>query len=43
MVRSTPADEEREKAYSVAENLNKQLDDMNGQLASIIQGKANKG
>ncbi|EGF82841.1 hypothetical protein BATDEDRAFT_86302 [Batrachochytrium dendrobatidis JAM81] len=34
--RTTPADEEREKAYTLAENLNKQLDDMSLQLGVII-------
>jgi septation ring formation regulator EzrA len=32
----TPADEEREKAYSLAENLNFQLDDMSSQLSTLI-------
>ncbi|KAH9244686.1 hypothetical protein BASA81_017896 [Batrachochytrium salamandrivorans] len=34
--RSSPADNEREKAYTLAENLNKQLDDMSLQLTVII-------
>ena len=33
----TPADEEREKAYTLAENLNASLDDMSGQLSTLIQ------
>jgi hypothetical protein len=34
--RMTPADEERERAYSLAENLNFQLDDMSSQLSTLI-------
>ncbi len=33
----TPADEEREKAYTLAESLNSQLDDMSSQLSTLIQ------
>ena len=33
----TPADEEREKAYSLAESLNLQLDDMSSQLSTLIE------
>jgi nuclear pore complex protein Nup62 len=36
-VRLTPADEEREKAYTLAENLNRQVDDMGRQLTHIIE------
>lgn len=36
-LRVTPADEEREKAYTLAENLNCQLDDMSHQLSSLIE------
>jgi nuclear pore complex protein Nup62 len=32
----TPADEEREKAYTLAENLNASLDDMSSQLSTLI-------
>ncbi|KAL2915217.1 FG-nucleoporin nsp1 [Polyrhizophydium stewartii] len=35
-LRTTPADEERERAYTLAENLNKQLDEMSQQLSVII-------
>ena len=33
----TPADEEREKAYTLAESLNLQLDDMSSQLSNLIE------
>ncbi|KAI8842567.1 hypothetical protein BC829DRAFT_343385, partial [Chytridium lagenaria] len=35
-IRITPADEEREKAYSLAETLSRQVDDMGRQLSGII-------
>jgi hypothetical protein len=36
-IRFTAADEEREKTYALAENLNKQVDEMGRQLASMIE------
>ncbi|RKO89383.1 Nsp1-like C-terminal region-domain-containing protein, partial [Blyttiomyces helicus] len=35
-LRGSSADEEREKAYAIAENLNQQLDDLSHQLTSLI-------
>ncbi|KAJ3368554.1 hypothetical protein HDU91_000466 [Kappamyces sp. JEL0680] len=35
-IRSTPADEDREKAYTLAEHLNTKLDDMTSSLAVVI-------
>lgn len=35
--RATPADEDREKAYTLAEHLNSKLDDMTSSLSVVIE------
>jgi nuclear pore complex protein Nup62 len=37
LIRTTPADQDREKAYHIAEMLNSKLNDMSGTLSVIIQ------
>jgi nuclear pore complex protein Nup62 len=37
LIRTIPADEDREKAYHIAEMLNSKLDDMTSSLSVVIQ------
>ena len=37
LFRNLPADQDREQAYTLAERLNKQLDDISSQLSTVVE------